>query len=463
VRHTVERLASSGARHAAAVVLDNKTGEVLAWVGSPDFWADTAGQVDMVISARQPGSALKPFLYGLAFDRGNTAASILPDIAQTYATSVGPYRPRNYDRRFHGPVRAREALASSYNIPAVELTERLGAPALLRTLKDAGFASLSHSPGFYGLGLALGNGDVTLLELANGYRALANGGRWMPYTWRLHEGAPDATPSRRVMTEASAALVLDILQDPVARIPAFGISTPFDFPFPVAAKTGTSRHFTDNWAVGTTGNFTVGVWVGDFSGRPMDRVSGITGAGPLLHRVVMLTSARYAPGSLPRPQETGAVPVTICALSGELAGPDCPPQVEWFRRGTEPAGFCRWHRNGQVVLPVLYQEWAEQTVNVRRSIVVAETEPDDSSSAFHITSPAAGDRYSVPPGVDQAYATIALRSAGGREAGKIHWSVNGKPVAGGRWPLEPGRFTVIARAKSGEVDSVHFEVTGFNR
>jgi penicillin-binding protein 1C len=463
VRHTVDRLKSSGARHAAAVILDNETGEVLAWVGSPDFWADTAGQVDMVISPRQPGSALKPFLYGLAFDRGYTAASILPDIAQVYATSVGPYRPRNYDRRYHGPVRAREALASSYNIPAVELTERLGAPALLRTLQEAGFASLQHSPGYYGLGLALGNGDVTLIELANGYRALANRGTWTPYTWRLQEGTQSATQSRRIMTPASAALVLDILQDPVARVPAFGLTTPFDFPFPVAAKTGTSRHFTDNWAVGTTGNFTVAVWVGDFSGRPMDRVSGITGAGPLLHRIVMLTAQRYDPGSLPMPREAGAVPVTICALSGQRAGPDCAHQAEWFTPGTAPSGICRWHQSGRVVLPVEYQEWADQAGAIRRDVFVTASATDDSGGAFRITSPSTGDRYSVPPGVDTRYATIALRSAGGREQGSTRWLINGKPITGGRWSLEPGRFVVIARAKSGEVDSVHIEVTGFNR
>jgi penicillin-binding protein 1C len=463
-RHTVDRLATVGARHAAAVVLDNKTGEVLAWVGSPDFWADTAGQVDMVVSPRQPGSALKPFLYGLAFDRGFTAASILPDIAQTYATSVGPYRPRNYDRRFHGPVRAREALASSYNIPAVELTERLGAPALLRTLREAGFTSLNHSPGFYGLGLALGNGDVTLVELANGYRALANGGVWTPYTWRTHDGVSGSAQSRRVLTQASAALVLDILQDPIARIPGFGLTTPFDFPFPVAAKTGTSRHFTDNWAVGATGNFTVAVWVGDFSGRPMDRVSGITGAGPLLHRIIMLTSQRYDPGTLPEPQESGAVRVTICALSGERAGPDCPHQEEWFSRGSEPSGVCRWHRSGSVMLPALYQEWAEQTGISRREYSVAQSGADDStSSVFHITSPVAGDRYTVPPGVDRRYATVALRSAGGKDPDRVRWTVNGTPVHGGRWPLEPGRFTVTATAKTGEMDSVHIEVTGLNR
>jgi penicillin-binding protein 1C len=183
VRHTVTTLRERNVRHAAAVVLDNTSGAVLAWVGSPDFFADPAGQVDMVVSARQPGSALKPFLYGLAFDQGFTAATVLPDVPRTFATMSGPYQPQNYDRRFRGPVRAREALASSYNVPAVDLADRLGAAALLRTLHDAGFASLARGAEHYGLGLALGNGDVTLLELANAYRGIANGGVWRPYQW----------------------------------------------------------------------------------------------------------------------------------------------------------------------------------------------------------------------------------------------------------------------------------------
>jgi penicillin-binding protein 1C len=457
VRHTVDLLGSSGARHAAVVALDNRTGEILAWVGSPDFWSDTAGQVDMVISPRQPGSALKPFLYGLAFDRGFTAASILPDIARTYATSVGPYRPRNYDRRFHGPVRVREALASSYNVPAVELTERLTAAALLRTLQDAGFASLKRGPGYYGLGLALGNGDVTLVELANGYRALANGGVWTPYTWRVQDHATTGVESRRVMSARSAALVLDILSDPVARIPGFGLQTPFDFPFRVAAKTGTSRHFTDNWAVGTAGNFTVAVWVGDFSGRPMDRVSGVTGAGPLLHRAILLVAARYPAGSLPTPEETGSVPVTICSLSGERAGPGCPHQVDWFAPGTAPAHQCSWHRGGGIALPALYHEWAEQSAP-REMMMAVDADSSGTDAPFHITSPAEGDRLSVPPGVDRRYATIALRTSGGRLE-PVAWTINGRPIRGGRWTLEPGRFMLKATTRGGQMDSVRIEVT----
>src|SRR5204862_4905762 len=141
--------------------------------------------------------------YGLAFDRGLTAATVLADIPKSYATATGPYAPRNYDRRFRGPVRAREALASSYNVPAVEVASRFGTASLLRTLHLAGFESLHHDADYYGLGLALGNGDVTLVEMANGYRALANDGEWRPWTWRVATAPLGATPppaGRRVVS-----------------------------------------------------------------------------------------------------------------------------------------------------------------------------------------------------------------------------------------------------------------------
>lgn len=448
VRHTVEVLGDRGVKQAAVVVLDNRSGELLAWVGSPDFWADTSGQVDMVISPRQPGSALKPFLYGLAFDRGLTPASILPDVPHTYQTPTGPYRPRNYDRTFHGPVRAREALASSYNIPAVELTDRLGAASLLRTLQLAGFGSLDRGSDYYGLGLALGNGDVTLLELANAFRALANGGVWRPYTWWA-EPAPGGT-ERRVLSARAAALVLDVLADPVARIPGFGIDTPFDFPFPVAVKTGTSRHFTDNWAVGATAGFTVAVWAGNFSGRPMDAVSGVTGAGPLLRRAILLSAELYSPGVLTTPRAVGAVPVTICRLSGLRAGVSCPTAVEWFVPGTEPARDCDWHRGDGVRLPAQYAEWgADAAVAGPRG---------GSGQPLLIVSPRDGDRYDVPPGTDARYATIELRAGGGN--GTIRWSVDGRPVSSQRWRLVPGAHTIRAVSGQGQSAVVRIEVEG---
>jgi penicillin-binding protein 1C len=493
VRHTVSVLRDRGVLHAAVVVLDNSSGEVLAWVGSPDFWAPDNGQTDMVVSPRQPGSALKPFLYGLAFDRGYTAATVLPDIPKSYATATGPYRPRDYDRRFRGPTRAREALASSYNVPAVELLSQMGTASMLHTLHLAGFESLQRDPEFYGLGLALGDGDVTLIELANAYRALANGGEWRPWTWRSATpsvvGASRSTgsPSRRVMSPIASAIVLDILADPVARIPGFGLNTPFDFPFPVAVKTGTSRHFTDNWAVATTHGFTVAVWAGNFSGRPMEGVSGVAGAGPLLHRAVMAVAQHVAPGLLPEPASLGAVRVPVCRLSGLRATSDCAQLAEWFLPGTQPARFDDWENGGRITLPDEYASWASQALRPMGSGTVATlglvSEPDSSRNVdapardarvvasirrpvptpmpkpagFRIISPLNGDRYSIPVGVESRFATISLR-AGGIGAGEVRWFVDGARYSRERWPLVPGEHVIAAVSARGDSAKVRIVV-----
>ena len=448
VRHTVATLRDRAAAHASAVVLDNQTGDVLAWVGSPDFFADTAGQVDMVTSRRQPGSALKPFLYGLAFDRGFTAATVLPDVPRTYATTTGSYQPQNYDRRFRGPVRIREALASSYNVPAVELVERVGASSLLRTLHNAGFTSLTRSAEHYGLGLALGNGDVSLIELANGYRGIANGGVWRSYRM-LTEAPGSATGERRFMTTSSAALLLDILSDPVARIPGFGDETPLDFPFRAATKTGTSRHYTDNWAVATTARFTVAVWVGNFSGRPMQKVSGITGAGPLLHRAVLETAKRYAPGTLVHPERAGLTPASICILSGMVATRECPSMIEWFAPGTEPRERDTWQTGGSVTLPPEYAEWS--AYNERRETIVVQQATSKGEARPRILSPLSGDRYETLPGVDARYHTIPLLAT---RAEAVRWSVDGTPLGKNRWQMVKGTHVIAARWASGARDSV---------
>ena len=468
-RHTVDVLKDRLVAHAAVVVLDNQRGDILAWVGSPDFFADTAGQVDMVVSPRQPGSALKPFLYGLAFDRGVTAATVLPDLPKTYQTTLGPYQPKNYDRRFHGPVRAREALGSSYNVPAVELADRIGVASLLRTLRAAGFATLTHGAEYYGLGLSLGNGDVTLLELANGYRGIANGGVWRPVRWRS-DSQTVRLSDRRFMSLQAAALVIDILSDPVARIPSFGVETPLDFPFRAAAKTGTSRHFTDNWAVATTATFTVAVWVGNFNGRPMQGVGGITGAGPLLHRAVLLTARRYPPGDLPEPAPAGLVAARVCRLSGLLATPDCPALDEWFLPGTAPTRTCDWHQGGRIAWPAEYIEWATsvgqsdgRTVGLSaptgQTVRLSDRPTLPTPAPFRILSPQDGDRYTLPVGVDPRYATLALRAAGGPGSGaSVRWFVDGRPVAGERWTLAPGRHAIRAETVRGERDEVRIDV-----
>jgi penicillin-binding protein 1C len=377
-------------------------------------------------------------------------------------------------------VRAREALASSYNVPAVELASSLGVGTLLQTLQLAGFESLDRNAEHYGLGLSLGNGDVTLIELANGYRALANGGIWRPWTWRLTSGGVGARnvssgDERRVVSPAASAIVLDILSDATARIPGFGVSTPFDFPFPVAVKTGTSRHFTDNWAVGTTRAFTVAVWAGNFNGRAMEGVSGVTGAGPLLHRAVMAVSRRVPPGSLTTPVEAGAVSLPVCRLSGLRATTECAHLTEWFARGTEPTRTDDWERGGVVTLPDEYAGWSRQGLRpagdeVGRAFAAAaahsvsgsassgterSSAPARTAAQFRITSPLDGDRYSIPVGVESRYASIALR-ASGAGAERVQWSIDGKRYERDRWSLKPGTHEI--RAVSARGDTVRASV-----
>ena len=255
---------------------------------------------------RQPGSALKPFAYGLALGSGWTPASVLSDVDLEVETAGGAWLPRNYDRRQHGPVRLRAALANSYNVPAVELTDALGPERVLEVLRQAGFTSLEASAEHYGAGLVLGNGDVSL------WSSPAPTGASRGAEWSSRSGScarrqrPEASGSpprpsctaRRFLPPGVVALLTDLLSDEGARAPAFGLDNALRLPFPVAAKTGTSRAYVDNWTVGFTRERTVAVWVGNFDGRPMQRVSGITGAGPLFARVMRRAMAGLRPAPL---------------------------------------------------------------------------------------------------------------------------------------------------------------------
>lgn len=359
-------LAARGVSQAAAIVVDNASGEVLAYVGSADFFDEaTGGQNDGVAALRQPGSTLKPFAYGLALASGYTPASVLADLEARFPIADGEYVPQNYDRRAHGPVRLRAALANSYNVPAVRLADRLRPERLLDVLHRAGFASLRAGAEHYGVGLVLGNGDVSLYELARAYRGLARGGVVGPLV--LVRAAADAAgrplpvapelPTQRFLPEPAVALLTDVLSDAEARTPAFGSDNALRLPFPAAAKTGTSRAHVDNWTVGFTRERTVAVWVGNFDGTPMQGVSGITGAGPIFRRVMIRAMRGIAPAGLVDRSRFAAV--DVCPLSGKRAGPACPGVLhEVFLPGSEPVETCPMHqpageagRGGEAVGP----------------------------------------------------------------------------------------------------------------
>jgi penicillin-binding protein 1C len=403
---------------AAAIVLENRSGQILAYVGSLDFLDEARlGQNDGVMTPRQPGSALKPFAYGLALASGWTPASILSDVETHLATPGGDWVPRNYDRRVHGPVRLRVALASSYNVPAVRLAEALGPERILAVLNAAGFSSLSESAEHYGAGLVLGNGSVTLMELANAYRGLARGGQASPLIeflrMRDSSGRELPLPSRpepRVFLPADAVhLLTDILTDDAARAPAFGLDHALRFPFPVASKTGTSHAFVDNWTAGFSSEVTVAVWAGNFDGRPMRGVSGISGAGPIFARVMN----RAMRGRQPSPLVDRArfEHRSVCALSGRLVGRACPSGVEEvFLPGSAPSEPCSMHRwDGRAVLDVgpEYQLWA-RAEGLRDEPGAGEALVEGSAGGAFLM-PRHGDQYLVEAGIPSGAQTVPVR------------------------------------------------------
>lgn len=391
---------------AAAIVLDNATGEVLAYAGSVNFLDDsTGGQNDGVRAKRQPGSALKPFAFGLALASGRTPATLLADLETRFSTPDGDYVPQNYDRRHHGPVRLRAALANSYNVTAVRLTEELGPKRVLDVMRRAGLDSLRETSEHYGVGLVLGNGEVTLRELARAFMGLANGGVVTPLAEVRHaENArgerlrPRAEfERRRFLPEDAVALLTDILSDENARAPAFGVGNALRLPFPVAAKTGTSRAHVDNWTVGYTRERTVAVWVGNFDGTPMRDVSGITGAGPIFRRVMVRAMKGISPARLV--DRRAFDEARICPLSGALSTDACPASMrEIFLPGTAPIAPCPMHRregtNRKTDFGPDYYDWAK-----RQGMTVTPASPDaPDGHALRILSPTNGTEFLLEPG-----------------------------------------------------------------
>ena len=350
-RRAARSVADYGATAVSVVVVDNTTGDVLAYVGSPDFFARRAlGQNDGARALRQPGSALKPFVYAAAMERlAMTPATLLPDLELRLPTPDGIYSPKNYDGRFHGPVRLRDALQNSLNVPAVYAASRVGPEYLLGLLHRVGFSSLQDSAEHYGVALALGDGEVKLSELAQAYAMLARGGQFLPLRFyrsaHLASGAElsRSVPSAQaVIDRRIAAQLTDILSDDLARSSEFGVGGSLSFPFPVAAKTGTSKGFRDNWALGFTREITVAVWAGNFDGTPMTGSTGVTGAGPLFHEVMLAAVRGRELTSLV--DHHALASVEICELSGAIAAEACPHRrLEWFVPGREPRAACAMH------------------------------------------------------------------------------------------------------------------------
>ena len=410
----LQQLSGRNAQDAAVVVIDNATGEVLAYVGSSGRLS-AAGEVDTARAPRQAGSTLKPFVYGLGLEKNLfTAATLLDDSPFSVDVGGGAYTPQNYAHEYVGPVSVRTALASSLNVPAIRALTLVGVAPSHALLRRAGLTTLVDDPEHYGFSLALGSADVSLIELTNAYRAIANGGVVSRFSFdplpqrgtasvgevggTIKTGSTSDRPpsqpspaggrSQRLFSESTAWLITDILSDRGARYVTFGFDNPLALSHWAAVKTGTSKDMRDNWTIGFNARVTVGVWVGNASGAPMHNVTGITGAGPIWADVMEAAAANFGAG---RPS---APPANLLKRHIQFASSDGHVEArrdEWFVRGTEPA-----------------------------STQIAERET--SSAGARIVMPTDGTIIALDPDIPAAHQRVQLKSGDVAQAGC--WAVN---------------------------------------
>ncbi|MDI1268668.1 MAG: transglycosylase domain-containing protein [Polaromonas sp.] len=461
----------------AIVVLDNASGEVLAWVGSSGELSDAA-EVDGVLALRQPGSTLKPFLYAQAIaERRITAASLLEDSSSQIPTAGGLYIPQNYDRQFKGLVSSRTALGASLNVPAVRTLVMVSPDAFHKQLRAVGLP-LRETGDYYGYSLALGSSEVSLLALANAYRALANGGRYGAVSFGEPSPLPSpqgrgsntsSTPASRSSSDTlssreragvraaaafraapaidpgAAFIVSDILSDPLARARTFGTDSILATRFWTAVKTGTSKDMRDNWAVGFSQRYTVGVWVGNASGAPMWDVSGTSGAAPVW-AALMNYLHQSEPSRAPAPP-AGVMQkqVTFADAAGT---PIEAARSEWFLRGTEQALFA------------IYSGAAGADRTRAGGEKGLKKSNDVAAVAARITTPANGTIVALDPDIPPNRQRVSFSAQGG----DLRWLMDGKPFARGaqtQWLPWPGRHVVQLVDDSGEVlDEIRIEVRG---
>jgi penicillin-binding protein 1C len=460
----------------AGVVFDNRTGEVLAYVGSADYFDDeNQGQNDGVQATNQPGSCLKPFLYALALEKGFRPSTVLPDIAQDFG-GAEVYVPVNFNRRFNGPVRLRVALASSLNVPAVYTLQRLGVQAFTDFLISLGFASLESQRETLGVGLALGNAEVSLWELARGFAMFPRGG--VPLEPRyvlaaLGAGAAGATvggarapagapaAGARIVSPYTAAEICRILSDQRSRFLGFGSARTMNTSFAAMFKTGTANQFQHVWALGATPEYTVGVWMGNFSG---ETIIGKTGSG-IPARVAADILAGIADPSSTFADPPDSRVVSVCALSGELATDACPAVIQEFVRKTDELQPCTFHRRTargvETVYPPEYSTWLRE--GRKNGSTGDMTGVDAVEGGLEIMQPANGAVFFWDPSIPADQQAIGMEVVGRPEEHLEIW-VNGRPAGllpptgSAILPIRRGDSVVDIRGADRTWDEVRFQV-----
>ncbi|HTP66970.1 MAG TPA: transglycosylase domain-containing protein [Geobacteraceae bacterium] len=423
-------LRKRNAGNGAVLVVDHQNGEILAWVnsGSVSGEPDT-GQIDAILTPRQPGSAMKPFLYALALEKGWTTATIIDDSPLALPVGTGLHDFHNYSHENYGRLRLRDCLGNSLNVPAVKTIQFTGVNALLQRMQKLGCTSLNLSAQHYGEGLALGNGELTLLELIRAYVTLARQGEFMPLTAVLGETAGE-NRKRRVFSAETSSLIASILSDPEARRLEFGSGNLLRFPVQTAVKTGTSTDYRDAWAIGFNHHYTVGVWMGNLDTRPMQGITGSIGPAMVL-RSVFAELGRFEE-SRPLYLSPRLVRMNICQISGELAGAGCPTMNEWFEPGKTPTGTCRLH--GKDGAPAVSPPESRQAGSIR------------------LIQPTPGLQLAMDPRIPRELEAFPLELPKGLRTGKVEWFMDGNIVGttgNGEsrflWPLSRGNHTAWAK------------------
>jgi penicillin-binding protein 1C len=449
LREHLAALSHRGVRDGAVVIVDARDGAVRALVGSRDFYEPRRGQINGATLYRSAGSTLKPFLYARAIqDRLLTAAALLPDTPDAVRAEYVDYDPVNYDNRFWGPVRVREALANSLNVPAVVTLSRVGARRAYSSLEECGL-HFARPFSEYGAGLILGNAEVRLLDLTAAYTLFA--GHGLAVEPRLLAAAP--VRHRAFSALSASVIVADILADNEARKKTFSAFSPLAFEGSrIPCKTGTSSGFRDGWTVGATAEHAVGVWVGNFDGRPMHEIAAVAGAAPIFHEIIKFLLAR-GDSSVPPPAGENLLQAPVCRLTGLRPVAESPGTVlEWFLAGTQPtADASQYLRSirGQIrlCLPAEYALWCGSPLNYLGAIV-------GSSGALHIVFPAPNATFQIDPHLPRSQQALQLLAIGGTSEDQL-WLVDGEPVLssghGFFWPLREGRHTVEITSGSGHV------------
>ena len=456
VRNSLGIMKDKNALHAAMVIIDNKTMEIIAMIGSVDFFDYSKGQIDATLIKRQAASTMKPFAYALALDKGIFhTSSIIPDVYTQFYSKVGNYIPKNFSKTYHGPVRFAKALGCSYNIPAIYVTNTVGLVPFYQLLHAVGFDSIDRPPSFYGLGLVLGNADVTLLELANAYTIFPRYGMFTRAT--AIRKVVDASgreyvvphiPEIRVLRPSTSYLITHMLSEYKYKVDAFGLHSAIHFPFAFAVKTGTSKDFKDNFVAGYNSNITCAVWAGNLYNTSLDNLPAVSGAGIILRNVlVYLWDHGFAFNDFYLPKKDLKW-IKICTLSGMPASNFCPDtEYELYDRNNVPIGTCTWHMKNITKVPAQYKEWA-----ANKNIAVAI------ESGLKIIFPANGSVFKIDHNIRHTLQAIPLKVNNINKP--VRWMVDNHYIGQNSemvWTLQPGIHSISAHT-SNEKDSVTITV-----